>query len=230
MIGLKVESGTSQSSKPSSSAAVSTAAAGRASKPVRAAAKKASSIVHVIDSDDDEEILSGKNVNSPAPAAKPVARPRNPAASRAKAKPPAAPTAGDGSKAVAKRKLQQPKLPFKPQQEQPEDQAEISGSNEPEAASPMVIPKGKVRRMRPSPFNKASGASKSRLAPDLPAPSKVSHSSPADSEDDEDEVAPRARAAPRRTAVAAKKNYVEIDDDASDIISIEDSDGSEFEA
>lgn len=57
------------------------------------------------------------------------------------------PFAGDGSKAVAKRKLQQPKLPFKPQQEQPEDQAEISGSNEPEAASPMVIPK--VRGKQP---------------------------------------------------------------------------------
>lgn len=45
-------------------------------------------------SDDDEGILSGGDVNSPAPAAKPVARSRNPAASRAKAKPPAAPTAG----------------------------------------------------------------------------------------------------------------------------------------
>ena len=50
---------------------------------------------------------------------------------------------GDGSKAVAKRKLQQPKLPFtKQQQEQPsEGQAETSGSNEPEAASPIVVPK-----------------------------------------------------------------------------------------
>ena len=49
-------------------------------------------------------------------------------------------------------------------------------------------------------------------------------------QDDDDEVAPRARAAPRRTAVVAKKNYVEIEDDDSDVISIEDSDGSEFEA
>lgn len=50
---------------------------------------------------------------------------------------------GDGSKAVAKRKLQQPKLPFnKQQREQPsEGQAETSGSNEPEAASPIVVPK-----------------------------------------------------------------------------------------
>lgn len=40
---------------------------------------------------------------------------------------------------------------------------------------------GKVRRMRPSPFNKASGASKSRLAPDLVAPSKASQPSPAGS-------------------------------------------------
>lgn len=51
---------------------------------------------------------------------------------------------GDGSKAVAKRKLQQPKMSFaKAQQEQPseEGQAETSGSNEPEAASPIVVPK-----------------------------------------------------------------------------------------
>lgn len=45
--------------------------------------------------DDDEEILSDGDVNSPAvAAAKPVARSRNPAASKAKAKPPAAPVAG----------------------------------------------------------------------------------------------------------------------------------------
>lgn len=45
--------------------------------------------------DDEEEILSDGDVNSPAvAAAKPVARPRNPAASKAKAKPPAAPVAG----------------------------------------------------------------------------------------------------------------------------------------
>lgn len=49
-------------------------------------------------------------------------------------------------------------------------------------------------------------------------------------QDDEEEVAPRARAAPRRTAVAAKKNYIELDEEDSDVISIEDSDGSEFEA
>ena len=50
---------------------------------------------------------------------------------------------GDGSKAVAKRKLQQSKVPVtKQQQEQPsEGQAETSGSNEPEAASPLVVPK-----------------------------------------------------------------------------------------
>lgn len=51
---------------------------------------------------------------------------------------------GDGSKAVAKRKLQQPRMSFaKAQQEQPsqEGQAETSGSNEPEAASPIVVPK-----------------------------------------------------------------------------------------
>lgn len=45
--------------------------------------------------DDEEEILSDGDVNSPAvAAAKPVPRPRNPAASKAKAKPPAAPVAG----------------------------------------------------------------------------------------------------------------------------------------
>ena len=50
---------------------------------------------------------------------------------------------GDGLKAVAKRKLQQAKLPFSQlQQEQPvEDQAETSGSNEPDVASPAVLPK-----------------------------------------------------------------------------------------
>ena len=49
--------------------------------------------------------------------------------------------AGDGAKAVAKRKLQQGKLGFsKASQEQPA-QAEVSGSNEPEAASPVVLPK-----------------------------------------------------------------------------------------
>ena len=36
---------------------------------------------------------------------------------------------------------------------------------------PVLFVQGKVRRMRPSPFNKASGASKSRLA----APSAASH-------------------------------------------------------
>lgn len=50
------------------------------------------------DDDEDEEILSDGDVNSPAVvAAKPVARPRNPAASKAKAKPPAAPVAGQCS-------------------------------------------------------------------------------------------------------------------------------------
>lgn len=51
--------------------------------------------------------------------------------------------AGEGAKAVAKRKLQQAKLPFnKPPQDQgAEAQAEVSGSNEPEAASPLVLPK-----------------------------------------------------------------------------------------
>ena len=51
--------------------------------------------------------------------------------------------AGEGAKAVAKRKLQQAKLPFnKPPEEQgAEAQAEVSGSNEPEAASPLVLPK-----------------------------------------------------------------------------------------
>lgn len=47
--------------------------------------------------------------------------------------------------------------------------------------------------------------------------------------DDDENVAPRARAA-RRTAVAAKKNYIEIDEEDSDVISIEDSDESDFEA
>ena len=39
-------------------------------------------------------------------------------------------------------------------------------------------------------------------------------------------VAPRARAAPRRAAVASKK-YIDDDESASDVISI--SEGSEFE-
>ena len=49
----------------------------------------------------------------------------------------------DGTKAVAKRKLQEPKLlSIKPQQERPmEGQAEMSGSNELEAASPLIVPK-----------------------------------------------------------------------------------------
>ena len=51
--------------------------------------------------------------------------------------------AGDGAKAVAKRKLQQAKLPVSKQAEKQaaEAQAEVSGSNEPEAASPAVLPK-----------------------------------------------------------------------------------------
>ena len=48
-------------------------------------------------------------------------------------------------------------------------------------------------------------------------------------QDDDETVAPRARA-PRRTAVAAKKKYIEIDEEDSDVISIEDSDESDFEA
>ena len=48
---------------------------------------------------------------------------------------------------------------------------------------------------------------------------------------EEEQVAPRARAAPRRTAVAAKKNYIEVAEDDSDVISIgDDSDESDFEA
>lgn len=51
--------------------------------------------------------------------------------------------AGDGAKAVAKRKLQQIKLPVSKQagKQGAEAQAEVSGSNEPEAASPVVLPK-----------------------------------------------------------------------------------------
>jgi hypothetical protein len=51
--------------------------------------------------------------------------------------------AGDGAKAVAKRKLQQTKLPVSKQagKQGAEAQAEVSGSNEPEAASPVVLPK-----------------------------------------------------------------------------------------
>ncbi len=50
---------------------------------------------------------------------------------------------GDGAKAVAKRKLQQTKLPVSKQvgKQGAEAQAEVSGSNEPEAASPVVLPK-----------------------------------------------------------------------------------------
>ncbi len=51
--------------------------------------------------------------------------------------------AGDGAKAVAKRKLQQTKLPVSKQagKQGAEAQAEVSGSNEAEAASPVVLPK-----------------------------------------------------------------------------------------
>lgn len=52
-------------------------------------------LVFYSDDEEEEEILSDGDVNSPAvAAAKPVARPRNPAASKAKAKPPAAPAVG----------------------------------------------------------------------------------------------------------------------------------------
>ena len=50
-------------------------------------------------------------------------------------------------------------------------------------------------------------------------------------EDDDIQVAPRARAAPRRAAVAAKKMYIDIDEEDSDVISLhDDSEGSDFEA
>lgn len=49
----------------------------------------------MVRSDNEADILSGDDVNSPAPAAaKPVAKLRKPAVSKAKAKTPAAPTAG----------------------------------------------------------------------------------------------------------------------------------------
>jgi len=44
------------------------------------------------------------------------------------------------------------------------------------------------------------------------------------------EVAPRARAAPRRAAVATQKKYIAIDESDSDVISLNDgSEGSDFE-
>ncbi|DBB17682.1 TPA: hypothetical protein ACH3X3_002722 [Trebouxia sp. C0006] len=235
MDALKVESSKSQSSK-AHSAVRSTAAAVKTAKPARAAAKKAASYVDLLDSD-DENMVSDGDVNSPAPAAvKPgkASRPRAPPANQPKAKPPVAPAAGDGAKAVAKRKLQQTKLPVSKQvgKQGAEAQAEVSGSNEPEAASPVVLPKGKVRRMRPSPFNKASGASKSRLAAPPAASHMASQSSRLSDSEEEDEnveVAPRARAAPRRAAVASK-TYIDIDESDSDVISLKDgSEGSDFE-
>ena len=49
-------------------------------------------------------------------------------------------------------------------------------------------------------------------------------------QDDDVEVAPRARAAPRRAAVATMKKYIDIDESDSDVISLNsDSEGSEFE-
>jgi hypothetical protein len=48
-------------------------------------------------------------------------------------------------------------------------------------------------------------------------------------EDENVEVAPRARAAPRRAAVASK-TYIDIDESDSDVISLKDgSEGSDFE-
>lgn len=72
--------------------------------------------------------------------------------------------------------------------------------------TPSVAPTGKVRRMRPSPFHKASGVAAS------------------DSEDGDDEnvpapVAPRAAAAPRparRAAAAASKYRIAEDSEFSD--------------
>ena len=48
-------------------------------------------------------------------------------------------------------------------------------------------------------------------------------------EDENVKVAPRARAAPRRAAVASK-TYIDIDESDSDVISLKDgSEGSDFE-
>lgn len=50
-------------------------------------------------------------------------------------------------------------------------------------------------------------------------------------QDDEEVLAPRPRAAPRRAAVASKKAYIDIEEsDDSGPISLQDSEGSEFEA
>lgn len=49
-------------------------------------------------------------------------------------------------------------------------------------------------------------------------------------EDEDVQLAPRARAAPRRAAVATKKQYIDVDESDSDVISLGDgSEGSDFE-
>ena len=50
-------------------------------------------------------------------------------------------------------------------------------------------------------------------------------------QEDEEEVAPRAKLAPRRAAAANKKTYIDVSEDEDcEAISLQDSDGSEFEA
>lgn len=50
-------------------------------------------------------------------------------------------------------------------------------------------------------------------------------------QDDEEVLAPRPRAAPRRAAVASKKAYIDLEEsDDSEAISLQDSEGSDFEA
>ncbi|CAL8463907.1 g3442 [Coccomyxa elongata] len=152
--------------------------------------------------EDSEEEPEQDDPESPAPKPKAAARKPGRAAAPAAAK--AAP---------AKRKPRVVKVLEDDEDEQP-------------AMSPMVAPQGKVRRMRPSPFNKASGMAK----PAKPAPK--SRMAPA-SDDDSDEVvevaaAPAAAAArPSRRAAAAVKNVYaeELSSDAeSDIPAEADSD------
>lgn len=84
--------------------------------------------------------------------------------------------------------------------------------------SPAVVPSGKVRRIRPSPFHKGSGLAGGSKAEDM-------------SEDDDDvvEVVPAARGGARRGAAAAKKPvYVEEDDDDESELDEESEDGSDF--
>ncbi|CAL5226164.1 g8989 [Coccomyxa viridis] len=219
---------------PAASQVSNTAKAAAAPKPKRTAAKKKPIVLSDSEEEEDESLPSSASEPDEAsdseddfsPEKKPKAAPakrvlaaKKPAASKAAATSLSAAVAP----AAAKRR--------------PRAKA-VEDADDEEVMSPAVVPKGKVRRMRESPFNKASGLAKPQPAKSRMAPAPASPDRNADSEDEVVDisgkaaaVAPAAARPARRAAVAAKVTYKEELSSEEEEAENDDAEGdSDFEA